>query len=551
MASLSGYALPPTLTSSSSTMRVLFGADATEQRQGFNASYIILPGTSPPTTTPGAPASATPTFAGIGAPCSGSVQLTAASGVLTDGSGPYSANANCEWMITTTPGRHIVLIFDLFNLEAGYDFVRVYDGTTLVVSLTGSTLPFPVTSSSNAVTVKFNADSSVHNSGFSLTYTTPNASDVTPAVGYTSSPVALASLDSCQPSVQYTAAEGVLTDGSGPYSANANCEWTITTTPDRHVVLTFALFSLEQGYDVLDVYDSGAVMKLSGPTLPAPIVSSGSELRVVFTSDGSVHADGFVARYTLTAPTASSSPAVAVSRAGSGDVQIFAASTDRPQSVAASALLARGSTELDTPKADAAARKPWIPFVLGGVALGVVSALLTLSALWHRQRNSSSAAEVHPCSVTELPPMRDASVRVPRNAWGEEQSAGPAASVSTVSALPIDIPTNSPTDRPKKRSRLEEQPEWTENSVFTSLTRPEEQPEWNVCCSNAPEPKATHTHKSHGVCVAAAVEQVEFLDVESNGGSVDATPRAELVSLDFLTRRTKTCALERLPTAVD
>jgi hypothetical protein len=310
----------------------------------------------------------------------------------------------------------------MFALEAGYDFVRVYDGTTLVVSLTGSTLPFPVTSSSSSVTVKFNSDSSVQNSGFVAQYTVYSASEASPTTGYTSSPVALASLDRCDGVVTYTAAEGVITDGSGPYSGNAKCEFLILTQSDRRIRLTFALFALEQGYDFLELYDDGSVIRLSGPSLPAPFVSSGPQLRVVFTSDNSVHADGFVARYTITNPITSAVGPTTTSQAF-GNVQILSHEGDDTEA-AASALLSADAGAEQGSRSLSKTEKDMQPFMIAGALLAVAALVTAIAVMWHRRKHSARHDEVHPCSDMDLAPAQeqDTAPQV-RMAWGEDQEA--------------------------------------------------------------------------------------------------------------------------------
>lgn len=66
--------------------------------------------------------------------------LRASSGALSDGPGEYRANAGCVWIINA-PGP-ITLTFLSVDLEADYDFVKVYSGppshgATLLKTLTG------------------------------------------------------------------------------------------------------------------------------------------------------------------------------------------------------------------------------------------------------------------------------------------------------------------------------------------------------------------------------------------------------------------------------
>jgi hypothetical protein len=72
--------------------------------------------------------------------CSGTTNLTAASGSFTDGSGAndYLNNSDCMWLIQPSGATSITLSFSAFNTESGYDYVRVYDGSTTSAALLGS-----------------------------------------------------------------------------------------------------------------------------------------------------------------------------------------------------------------------------------------------------------------------------------------------------------------------------------------------------------------------------------------------------------------------------
>merc|ERR1712100_819627 len=97
-------------------MYIAFTADSSVQGTGFSATYS--------TTSFFAAAPFTPVPFGANAipspivPCSGTVTLTASTGVVTDGSGSgasYSPNQNCVWTISTSGA--VTLSFSSFNLE--------------------------------------------------------------------------------------------------------------------------------------------------------------------------------------------------------------------------------------------------------------------------------------------------------------------------------------------------------------------------------------------------------------------------------------------------
>ena len=85
-------------------------------------------------------------------PCASIDRRTAPSGVIQTGSSSYDttrtllvfnhtsnhtihrrydANAYCAWTIDVTAATSIALTFDSFDVEVGYDYLRVYNGTSL------------------------------------------------------------------------------------------------------------------------------------------------------------------------------------------------------------------------------------------------------------------------------------------------------------------------------------------------------------------------------------------------------------------------------------
>ncbi|WP_459209390.1 reprolysin-like metallopeptidase [Aquimarina rhabdastrellae] len=123
-------------------------------------------------------------------PCDSGATLTANTGSFTDGSGSsnYANNRDCSWLIQPENGGTVTLTFDSFNTEANYDYVLVYDGdsaaATRIGRFSGSSLPSAVTSTGNALFVRFTSDGSVTRAGWAASYTsntatTPQCSDVT------------------------------------------------------------------------------------------------------------------------------------------------------------------------------------------------------------------------------------------------------------------------------------------------------------------------------------------------------------------------------------
>ncbi|XP_078308210.1 CUB and sushi domain-containing protein 2 isoform X3 [Panthera onca] len=109
------------------------------------------------------------------APCGG--DLSGPSGVILSPNypEPYPPGKECDWKVTVSPDYVIALVFNIFNLEPGYDFLHIYDGrdslSPLIGSFYGSQLPARIESSSNSLFLAFRSDASVSSAGFVIDYT--------------------------------------------------------------------------------------------------------------------------------------------------------------------------------------------------------------------------------------------------------------------------------------------------------------------------------------------------------------------------------------------
>jgi subtilase family serine protease len=112
-------------------------------------------------------------------PISGATSYTTCTGTLYDDGGPGNAYSNyANGSVTLNPatiGNKIKLDFTSFSLEPSYDYLYIYDGTSvsapLIGTYTGSNLPGTVygSSSSGALTVRFTSDGSATYPGFAAT----------------------------------------------------------------------------------------------------------------------------------------------------------------------------------------------------------------------------------------------------------------------------------------------------------------------------------------------------------------------------------------------
>jgi hypothetical protein len=266
-----GATLPGPTLATGAAMFVRFTSNTSGTAAGFTANY---------TSVNAAPGN-----------CSGQQTLTAPTGTVTDGSGanPYPNNANCSWLIQPTGATQVQFTFAFLDTESGYDYVRIYNGTSasapLIGAYSGSTTPTaPITSTGGSMFIRFTSDGSVTDAGFSGTY-----------VGLVLAPV-------CNGTQTLTAPSGTFTDGTGDYTNDASCKWLIEPQNATQITITFPQFALESGYDFVRVYsgstESGTPqVSLTGTTLPNAVVVNNSAAFVVFESDGSVTDDGFVANY--------------------------------------------------------------------------------------------------------------------------------------------------------------------------------------------------------------------------------------------------------------
>ena len=121
--------------------------------------------------------------------------LTDIYGTVSDGSGnaEYLNNTNCSWVIKPQAANKITIHFNEFNLENGYDFVRIYNGVNndsnaLIAVLTGEINSYDILASTfetdsdvGAILIEFSSDLSETSGGWSFEYSAfPLPSDTVP-----------------------------------------------------------------------------------------------------------------------------------------------------------------------------------------------------------------------------------------------------------------------------------------------------------------------------------------------------------------------------------
>ncbi len=102
---------------------------------------------------------------------------TSVTGILTDAggaSGNYGNDVRELYLIQVDGAENITLAFSEFALEAGYDFLWIYDGNSVYAPLIGrwnTTSPGTITSSGNALLVEFRSDCATTDAGWIAQWT--------------------------------------------------------------------------------------------------------------------------------------------------------------------------------------------------------------------------------------------------------------------------------------------------------------------------------------------------------------------------------------------
>ena len=103
---------------------------------------------------------------------------TAATGNYYDtggANGNYSNDERTLYLIQPTGASTVTINFQSFDLENNWDYMFVYDGATtsapLLATLTGSTLPAPITSTGGSLLIEFRSDCATPMAGWALSWT--------------------------------------------------------------------------------------------------------------------------------------------------------------------------------------------------------------------------------------------------------------------------------------------------------------------------------------------------------------------------------------------
>lgn len=104
---------------------------------------------------------------------------------IFDTGGPafnYYDNEDYTYTITTSENTNLYLSFSYLNLEEGYDSLWIFDGpditNPLIGQFSGDSIPLLITVSGNSLTLKFNSDNGITNTGWRAVYDTLPVSSI-------------------------------------------------------------------------------------------------------------------------------------------------------------------------------------------------------------------------------------------------------------------------------------------------------------------------------------------------------------------------------------
>ena len=108
------------------------------------------------------------------------LEQTSASGIILSNTADnnngysYDSNMDCQWNLVSALISKLELTFYIFSTQLDVDFLYVYDGDSssspLIDKFSGTSLPAPITSSSNKLHLRFTSDSSTQLHGFTASY---------------------------------------------------------------------------------------------------------------------------------------------------------------------------------------------------------------------------------------------------------------------------------------------------------------------------------------------------------------------------------------------
>ncbi|CAL4096298.1 unnamed protein product, partial [Meganyctiphanes norvegica] len=238
-------------------------------------------------------------------------EYTSSSGMIRHplSGGNYQNNENCIWIIRGS--EPINITFVSFDIESGYDYLYVRDGTSSgsnsLGRFSGDGEPDAVQITTNAAYLLFTSDGSVTRTGFEITWA-PSAVSITdppttqpPTTQPPTTQLPTNQSTTTQPQGcggEYTSSNGMIRHplSGGNYQNNEICIWIIRAS--EPINITFVSFNTESGFDhfyVRDGANSGSNLlgRFSGDGEPDAIQTTTNAAYMLFTSDRSINKSGF------------------------------------------------------------------------------------------------------------------------------------------------------------------------------------------------------------------------------------------------------------------
>lgn len=276
LATLTGQHKNVSITSSSNEMLIHFTSDGQNEGKGWFAEYIGYKDQF----------------------CSANSEMYNVIGFINDKSGKYfyANNSDCNWIISPNNPEHdsisgLFIEFLEFNIEENNDLLEIYNGPDntypQIASLSGNTIPSPITTTSNEILLNFITNNNINNKGWDLYY-----ESIFPTY--------------CNDTTYISSPSGIIQDGSldKKYTNNTDCYWMIAPQYASKITFTFSKFELEWGYDRLKVYDPtiyppALLGDFTSTALPPPVTAPNGKMLLHFHTDESMTYQGWEGSYQI------------------------------------------------------------------------------------------------------------------------------------------------------------------------------------------------------------------------------------------------------------